>query len=258
MNKTEYLNLLQHEMQDLAVATQEQLLRETQEKFRQGEANGKTEAEICEQIPHPRVVAAQARASARFQTLKKDFSLGNFFGLLISLIGLMIFNLLMIVPAFAYSILLFASYLGSLAVWGAGVGVLAASMSGVPEVQFKGGPHHVHTRNHHGYDVQHFGARNVRVDVSENGIVIDKEGARQAIEAIAEDVDSAMHFDHQQSTITIKNQMRGAHFFLGAALLGLGTILLLLCLMMTRLTFVGFKKYLLWNLSVLRAPITAG
>lgn len=257
MNKTEYLNLLQHEMQDLTQITQERLMQETQATFEAGLADGKSEAEVCEKLPHPRVLAAQARASARFQNLKRDFSVGNFFGLMIALIGLMIFNLLMIIPAFAYGIFLFATYIGSLAVWMAGVGVLAASMSGVPEVQFKAGPFHSHAQNHHGYDVKHFGARDVRVDIGENGITIDKEGARQTIETIVNHSENAMHFDHQQSTITIKNQMHGRHFFFGFALLALGTGLLLLCLMMTRLTFVGFKKYLLWNLSVLRAPVTA-
>lgn len=257
MNKTEYMNLLQHEMQDLTQVTQDRLTRETLAQFEAGNAEGKSEAEVCEKLPHPRVAAAQARASARFQTLKREFSIGNFFGLLIALIGLMIFNLFMIVPAFAYGIFLFASYIGSLAVWVAGVGVLAASMSGVPEVQFKGGPFHTHTHNHHGYEVQHFGARNVRVDISENGITIDKEGAREAVDAITNSSENAMHFDQQRSTITVKNQMHGGHFFFGLALLGLGTGLLLVCLMLTRLTFVGFKKYLLWNLSVLRAPVTS-
>lgn len=257
MNKTEYINLLQHEMQDLTQVTQDRLMRETQAKFEAGRAEGKSEAEVCDKLPHPRVLAAQARASARFQTLKRDFSVGNFFGLLIALIGLMIFNLLMIIPAFAYGIFLFATYVGSLAVWIAGVGVLAASMSGVPEVQFKAGPFHSHTHNHRGYDVKHFGTRNVRVDIGERGITIDKEGARETLEAIADNADNAMHFDHQQSTITIKNHMHSGHFFLGFALLGLGTGLLLLCFMMTRLTLIGFKKYLLWNLSVLRAPVAA-
>lgn len=261
MNKTEYLNLLQHEMQDLNATTQERLLRETLAKFEQAQANGQTESELCEKLAHPRVVAAQARAGARFQSLKKDFSVGNLFGFLIALIGLMIFNLLMIIPAFIYSMFLFGSYIGSLAVWVAGVGVLAASMSGVPEVQFKGGPFHSHDRNHHGYDIKHFGARNVRVDIGEHGITIDKDGAQQIAETVEKVVDhseNAMHFDHQQSTITIKNHMHSGHFFFGAALLMLGTGLLLLCLMMTRLTLLGFKKYLLWNLSVLRAPVTAG
>ncbi len=256
MNKTEYINLLQHEMQDLPSATQAELLEKTQKQFESELAAGKSEAEICEKLAHPRVVAAQARASMRFQTLKRDFSVGNLFGLCIALIGVMFFNLIMVVPAFAYSIFLFASYLGSLAVWLAGVGVLAASMSGVPEVQFKG-PHHSHAQNHRGYDVKHFGARNIRVDVSERGIIVDKEGVRETVEMAASNRDSAMHFDHQPSTITIKNQMQGWHFFLGLALLVLGTGLLLLCLMLTRLTFIGFKKYLLWNLAILRAPLAA-
>lgn len=256
MNKTEYINLLQHEMQDLPNATQAQVLEKTLKQFEVELATGKSEADICDKLPHPRVVAAQARASMRFQSLKRDFNIGNLFGLCIALIGLMFFNLIMVVPALAYSVFLFASYIGSLAVWLAGVGVLAASMSGVPEVQFKG-PYHSHAENHRGYDVKHFGARNIRVDVSERGIIVDKEGAREAVEMARIDQDSAMHFDHQASTITIKNQMHGWHFFLGAALLALGTGLLLLCLMMTRLTFIGFKKYLLWNLSILRAPLAA-
>lgn len=257
MNKTEYMNLLQHEMQDLPSDVQSRLKSEIEQKFSTAMAAGKTEAEVCEQLSHPRVVAAQARASTRFQHLKKEFSVGNLFGLIIALIGLMIFNFIMIIPTFAYGIFLFASYLGSLAVWTAGVLVLAASMSGVPEISFKAGPHHWHTHSHHGFDHKHHGLRNISVDVNERGIVIDKDGAKEIVDAVSNSGPSAMHFDGEVSTITIKNQMKTHHFFLGAGLLALGTGFMLLCLMMTRLTFIGLKKYLLWNLAVLRAPLAA-
>lgn len=257
MNKTEYMNLLQHEMQDLPSDVQARVKAEIEQKFASGIAEGQSEAEICNKLSHPRVVAAQARANTRFQHLKKDFSIGNFFGLLIALIGLMIFNLIMIIPAFAYGAFLFASYIGSLAVWVAGVGVLAASMSGVPEVKINAGPQHWHSHSHYGYDHKHYGMRNIRVDVNEHGISIDDQGAKDRVEERAEVSHSAMHVDGEVSTITIKNQMQGRHFALGAVLLGLGTGFLLLCLMLTRLTFVGVKKYLLWNISVLRAPFAA-
>lgn len=257
MNKTEYINLLRHELQDLPGDVQTRVLAETEQKFAAAMAEGKSEAELCDKLPHPRVIAAQARASTRFQHLKKDFSVGNFFGLLIALIGLMIFNLIMVVPAFAYGVFLFASYIGSLAVWVAGVGVLAASMSGVPEVKLNAGPHHWHTQNHQSFDHRHFGVRDIRVDVNEHGIVIDDQDAKERQEVRAEENHGAMHIDGRVSTITIKNHMQGRHFALGALLLGLGTGFLVLCLMLTRLTFVGVKKYLLWNISILRAPFAA-
>lgn len=257
MNKTEYMNLLQHEMQDLPSDVQARLKADVEQKFSQGQAQGKTEAEVCDSLSTPRVVAAQARASTRFNHLKKDFSIANLFGLIIALIGLMIFNFLMIIPAFAYGIFIFASYIGSLAVWAAGVGILAASMSGVPEVKFKAGPQHWHTHSHNSYDHKHYGARNIRVDVNEHGITIDKQDAKNLTEDLVHAAPSAMHFDGEISTVTIKNHMQGRHFFLGLSLLALGTGFFLLCLMLTRLSFIGLKKYLLWNVAILRAPFSA-
>lgn len=57
--------------------------------------------------------------------------------------------------------------------------------------------------------------------------------------------------------VNIKNKLQTKHSLFGFALLMLSIGLFILCLWMTKMTFVWFKKYLLWNLSLLRAPVRA-
>lgn len=255
MNRTEYMNTLAQELQALPQPVIQDTLRSYEQKFIDGLAAGKTEAEISANLPNPRLVAAQLRASQRFQHLKRDFTPGNFFGLMLAVFGLVILNFFMLIPAFVAASFMFVAYLSSLFVYGAGVVVLAVSLSGAETLQLKV-PGDFHGRNSHREhsDWTHDG--NATVNISERGISIDKS----EIHRWAKDEWSSKRHDRWSGrdhwhTITIENRMGKQHVVYGILLLLGGTGLLLLCLMLTQLSFVGFKKYLLWNLSLLRAPV---
>lgn len=253
MNKTEYMNTLQHELQDLPAELRVETLAHYEQLFADGLAAGKSEHEITEKLANPRLVAAQKRANARFQNLKNDFSIGNIFTLFIALVGVAIFNFFMLIPAFIYGAFLFVAYLSSLCLYGAGIVVFAASISGVSDMEFKL-PHQHHRFNGHLISQHQHREGAVTINLSESGIVIDKGVHRKIIENV-QDFDKLEKFETHTNTLSIKNKMQAWHVFLGLGLLLVGTALLLLCIWMTRLTVLGFAKYFKWNLNLLRSTL---
>lgn len=254
MNKTEYMNTLQQELFGLPSALVEETIAYYEKQFSIGIAAGKTEAEIAEKLPNPRLVAAQKRAHTRFQHLKSDFSIGNLFTLFIAMIGVVIFNFFMLIPAFIYGAFLFAAYLGSLVTYGAGIVVFAASVSGVNQMEFKLPHQHQRLHGHQMYSQNQLRSGSITVNLTEKGVVVDKDIHRvgDEIENLADKVQVQ---EHSPNTLSIKNKMEAKHVIWGLGLLMLGTALLLLCVWMTRLTVLGFGKYFMWNLGLLRSTV---
>lgn len=253
MNKTEYMNTLAHELSSLPQSVIQDTLHTYEQKFTDGLAAGKTEAELAAGFPNPRLLAAQLRASQRFQHLKRDFTPGNFLGLMVTMFVIMILNFFMMIPAFIIASFVFVSYLASLLVYGAGVVVLAVSLSGAETLQVKiPSNFHEHQSQHRVWT--HDG--NATINISEKGIFVDKSEIHRwaGDEWDRERSQLRSGRDHWR-TVTIDNHMEKHHVVYGILLLIGGTGLLLLCLMMTQLSLTGCKQYLLWNLSLLRAPL---
>ncbi len=256
MNRTEYMNTLAQELQSLPSALIQDTLRSYEQKFTDGIASGKSESEIAANLPNPRLIAAQLRASQRFQHLKRDFSVGNFFGLMLAVLGVMILNFFMVIPAFIAASFVFVVYLGSLCVYGAGVVILAISLSGVETLQFKI-PGDFPGRNSYSAQQKWSHRGNPTVNISEKGIHIDQSEIHRWAQDEWNQADRWSGRGHWH-TMTIDNHMGKLHGFYGFLLLIGGTGLLLLCLSLTQLSVAGFRKYLLWNLSLLRAPLRSG
>ncbi|MBR7801791.1 DUF1700 domain-containing protein [Undibacterium fentianense] len=251
MNKTEYINTLRQELQGLPNDLVSQTINDYEMQFASGLDAGKSEADVCKLLPNPRIVAAQKRASVRFQHLRSDFSFGNLLTLLVAAMGLVVFNFFMLIPGFIYGAFLFVAYLGSMVMYGAGIVVLAVSISGVQDMVFQlPGSHHFHKGSAHNYQLQQHD-RVVNLDITEFGIEVDK-GIHRMVDDNVTIAGAQSHFDKRAKTISIKNKMTAKHSILGLVLLLSGTALLLLCLWMTKWTVLGFGRYLKWNVSLLR------
>lgn len=248
MNKTEYMNSLRQELEGLPAEVIEETMWTYESKFVDALLAGRSESEIAESLPQPRLLAAQKRAAMRFQNVKKNVSPSNLAHLLVALLGVLVFNLFMILPAMFYSVLLFASYLSSLAFYLVGIVMLAASLSGVQQMQIDLPVRHS-SFIHEDY-VQHAHG-NVRVEISEQGIEVENE------EGSVIESEQGLKQDKPVLHINIANQMKHVDFFHGLGFLFGGIALFLLCLGMTKYTFIGFKNYLRWNLSLLRLPAAA-
>lgn len=262
MNRTEYMNTLQSELQGLPQSVIDATLMTYQQKFQDGLAQGLSEADISQKLANPRLVAAQQRANTRFRNLKGNFGPGNIFGFFIALIGVVIFNFFMLIPAVLYGVFLFCAYVASMALYLTSTVMIAGSLSGVPAMEFTLPGHHSHSYHQESRSFRHSHMGSVTVDISESGVQVNKGKSDSLIHVpeVSTDVRAdgsdgvVFRSDSKPGTIHIKNRMETRHLFYGIALLFSATGLLLFCLWLTRLTVVGFGKYLLWTVSLLRGP----
>ncbi|HTD02170.1 DUF1700 domain-containing protein [Undibacterium sp.] len=283
MDKTEYMNALKQALDGLPAEAIEETMWAYERKFTDAMAAGRSEQEIAAGLPKPGLVAAQKSAGLRYQEVKKNFSAGNIAGLFVSVIGLLVFNLFMIIPATVYFCLLFATYVSALVFYMVGIGITAASLSGVSQFNFD-----IPVQRHvmisdAGVDLRRGRAGSVSVDISPSGIVVDDDDSAATLpsgEAATEQAAgkamavasasasaaatapasaaAAGHLgDQAKIHVNVGNRVQGRHAWEGVGLLLGGIALFLFCLFMTRYTFIGFKHYLQWNVSLLKLPVTA-
>lgn len=306
MNKTEYMNTLKEELVGLPKDVIDETLWFYDKQFEDGLAAGQSEVDISDKLPKPRLVAAQKRAGMQYQKFKNKMTPTNFAGLFFAFVGVMVFNFFMLIPAAMYSVALFTSYMASFALYGGGIALIAASLSGVPNMQLTlPGIHKHHSSEHYriernvdifldeqkksmhrialnidedaadelgneiGNEIERELATNLRshnrdvvININEEGIRVQKNGKTVQYssehnvdeEELHEGFSKPKKYESHHHVVNIKNHLEKKYGFYGLALLLSGIGLLLFCLFMTKMTFVWFKRYLLWNLSLLRAP----
>jgi uncharacterized membrane protein len=167
MTRFEYIDALRQAMSDLPPDVVAATVADYERRIAAASAAGRSEDEILASLDNPQKVAAECRAAKRLQTFKQDKTPANFVRVFFSFIGLMVFNLLLIVPAIVYSALLFASFAIALACYSGGIMLTASSLAGVTEISlgphFRGNTHdHVQVRTDH--DDNH-----VIIDIGKNG-----------------------------------------------------------------------------------------
>ena len=260
MNKTAYMNALRLALEGLPASVIEETMWIYEGKFVDAMAAGKSEEEVAAALPKAELVAAQKKAGMRYQNLKNNFTVGNIASLLVALIGLMFFNLFMLIPAITYFCLLCSGYVLALALYVAGIGITAASLSGVEQFNFDV-PAGAHSgrHTHHGINGKLL-HQQVRVDITESGILIDGEkldedakfASNTELAAASSVAVSTTEHGSEKLHIEVGNHFSGTRLASGLGLL-LGSILLMmLSMFMTKYTFIGFKHYLRWNLSQLQ------
>lgn len=266
MNKTEYMNTLRQELNGLPAEVLEDTMWAYEGRFVDGMAAGRDEMEIAASLPAPHIVAAQKRAGMRYQELKEKVTPTNFASLLVALLGVMMLNFFMIIPAIMGSIFLFTAYLSSMVFYVVGIVITATVLAGVPQINLNFPTHHFHHINdtvnvdldddfpsYHG---------DVRVEITPYGITVDKgEGEGKTAPASSSPAnsiavprasDDKAAGEKSIVHVSIGNHLKTIHIFHGLGFLLGGIGLFMLCLFTTKYTFAGFKKYLLWNVSLLR------
>lgn len=246
MNKTEYMNALQLALQGLPAQVIEETLWTYEGKFTEGILTGKKEQDIAAGLPLPGLVAARKKTALRFQAFKTHVSPGNLASLLVALIGLLVFNLFMVIPAIVYVSLLCASYAVALLLYVAGIGMTAASLSGVQQFSVALPAAYYHAMDG---DIDMDGLRSgepLRVDISQHGILIDQDGApAPAARDAGTSADGRLRLEIDNH-LTIGDVWQGIGILLGSILL------LLFSMVLTKYSFFGLRQYLRWNLAQLK------
>jgi uncharacterized membrane protein len=175
--------------------------------------------------------------------------------LLVSGVGLAIFNLFMIVPAMVYSALLFSLYVAALAFYLGGVAITASGLAGNGELLLDLPSHYLQVD-----DGDDGAKRQLRVQIDETGIHVHEEGA----DARPTDDDATRDRSRLRrgasvvagNTLHITTDMdadsRTTQTLFGFGMVLGGIALFLLSLVVTRYTFVGIKRYIQMNFSLLK------
>jgi uncharacterized membrane protein len=262
MTKQQYLDALKQAMQGLPPETVAKTLAYYEQRFIDGLVAGQSEAEVYKELDEPRKIAMTLRANAHlgaFQQQKTPFNLAR---VLVSFVGLAIFNLFMVIPAMVYASLLGAVYISAFGFYIGGVALTASGLSGQNELALEGPLRHImeFTNSHFDSREDEEDAQGWRVSINSMGVQVNKDDAESPppddeglsrsgkllnrAEAVAAgDVHITTDFD---------NGARTTQSLIGLGLILGGIGLCLISIVLTRYTVIGLKRYAAMNASLLR------
>jgi uncharacterized membrane protein len=195
------------------------------------------------------------RANAHLGTLSERKAPVNVLRLMVSAVGLAIFNLFMLVPAAVLGALLTAVYAAALAFYLSGVVVTASGLAGANEFVFDEQVRHVvidgrRVDTNDGHATVRIGPRGIQVHTEETMPAADENQDANGGHS------SVIREDKRDGTIHIVTDMdagsRTTQIAVGGGLVLGGIALVLIALVATRYTFIGVKRYLQMNLSLLK------
>ncbi len=256
MGKLDYLDALKRAMPGLAPELQAKTLAWYEQRFVDGMAAGRPEEDIARELDDPKKVALTLRANTHMDAFAAQKNPANLVRMLVSVMGLLIFNLFMVIPAAVFGSLLAALYVGAFASYVGGIAITASGLAGANELVLDGPFRHVIEGN--GDE----GSR-TRVSIGETGIEVSQDKAPEA------EADSGREGEEASgsrvvrgagrvagSGIRISTDMdedsRATQTVLGLAMVLGGIVLFLVSIVVTRYAALGVKRYLQMNMSLLR------
>lgn len=259
MGKTEFLDALKRAMPGLPPAVQAKTLAYYEQRFVDGAALGRSEQELARDMDDPSRIAMTLRASAHEAAIAAPAPLVNRPGavlrMLLSALGLGIFNLFMVAPAVVVGAMLLCVYVGALSLYVGGIAITASGLAGANELVLRA-------------PLRAFGvddSNRTRISITETGIQVSQEKTPDvAGDPDTPDSDPAATPRVVRSAEAVAG--RGLHIstdldessritqtLLGLAMVLGGILLFLLGLVASRYTLLGLQRYLQMNLSMLRS-----
>ncbi len=259
MGKTEFLDALKRAMPGLPPATQAKTLAYYEQRFVDGAALGRSEQDVARELDEPSRIAMTLRASAHEAAMAPPPAFtpnrpAGVLRMLLSAVGLGIFNLFMVAPAAVVGALLICVYAGALSFYVGGIAITASGLAGANELVLRA-------------PLRAFGvddANRTRISITETGIQVGEEKTPEvAADADAADSDpsatprvvrgaEAVAGRGLHISTDLDESSRTTQTFLGLAMVVGGILLFLLGLVASRYTLVGLQRYLQMNLSLLR------
>ena len=262
MGKLEYLDALKRALMGLPPETQARTLAWYEQRFVDGSAAGRPEHEVAAELGDPRQVAVTLRTSAHLADIKDKEKKPptNVARMLVSGIGLLIFNLFMLIPAAVFASLLMSLYLSAFGVYVSGIAVTASGLAGSNELILSA-PLTRMVISDDGESVE----SQTRVTIGANGVHVFDEPAPGADE---ETPDTRAERDDRNSrfmrgaeavaerkiqiTTELDPGSRTTQVALGCALILGGIVLFLLSIVLTKYTLLGIRRYVNMNMSLLK------
>lgn len=180
-----------------------------------------------------------------------------------SVIGLAIFNLFMVIPAAVYASLLLAVYLSAFSFYIGGVAVTASGLSGQNELALQGPIRQVIALTNSRFDTreEEEEAMGWKVAITGRGIQVFRDSdaggagndaATASRNARIWDRAEAMATGDMTITTDFDGGARTTQTLIGLGLVLGGIGLCLVCIVLTRYTVVGMRRYAAMNVSLLR------
>jgi len=262
MGKLEYLDALKRAMLGLPPELQAKTLAWYEQRFVDGVALGRSEADVARELDDPKKVALTLRANSHMAAFAEQKNPANLLRLCASVLGLLVFNLFMVIPAAVFGSLLAALYVSALGFYVGGIAITASGLSGANELVLDGPLRHISTDD--GRETERV---RTRISISETGITVDDAGPAPADEAASEAGDDPDAADTSRvvrgaervagSSVRISTEMdedsRMTQTVLGLGMVLGGIVLFLVSIVVTRYAALGVKRYLQMNLSLLRS-----
>lgn len=278
MGKLEYLDALKRAMLGLAPEVQARTLAYYEQRFVDAANLGRGEEDVARELDDPKKIAMTLRASSHLSALSAGAAAdkpgaapqkkapANLPRMMVSAVGLAIFNLFMIVPAIVYSALLFSLYVCALAFYLGGVLTTASGLAGTDELVLDWPSRFV------AIDPDSRGERQTRITIGAGDIQItrdrpaDGEHTGPADDSADERADRGANRRAQSrvlrgaeavtdGSLRISTDMdaesRTTQTAIGLAMVLGGILLCLVSLVVTRFTLVGLKRYFQMNRSLL-------
>lgn len=281
MTKSDYLQRLQQALGDLAPETIAKTLAYYEQRFIDGQATGMSEEQVAASLDEPKKIAMTLRANIHMQSFAQRRNPAALLRMLVSALGLLFFNLFMVLPALVYAALLATVFAAGLAFYVAGIAITASGLAGANELVLEAPFHeliHWDEQDQHGAKLLQ-----TRIAISEGGIHIDQEprvssghqeaagaaGAAAAIEADGHDDPAAERATPNGAGAVIKRaeafadsgvhistdldeDARSTQIMAGIGLVVGGILAFLLGLFIAKHTFIGIKRYVGMNISLIK------
>lgn len=254
MGKLDYLEALKRAMLGLPPELQAKTLGWYEQRFVDGMAAGRPEADIASELDDPKKVALTLRTSTHMHAFQEQKNPANLVRLMVSVLGLLIFNLFMVIPAAVFGSLLAALYAGAFAFYVSGIAITASGLAGANELVLDGPLRHVVDGAADERD-----RTRTRITIGDSGIEVSQDkDSRADAEAGASEGSRAVRRAERVAGggIRISTEMdeesRATQTVLGLAMVLGGIVLFLVSIVVTRYAALGVKRYLQMNMSLLR------
>jgi uncharacterized membrane protein len=259
MSKTEYLDALKKALTGLPPDVAAKTMAYYEQRFIDGLAAGQSEDEISSDMDEPRKIAMTLRANAHRSAFEQSRNPANLARMMVSIVGLGIFNLFMVVPAAVFSALLISVYASAFALYISGIAITATGLAGANELVLTGPLRHLVSYDNEGAQVDT--RMQTKISISDQGIEMFQEpspGLRQEMDAADSRSEKwlegaeAMAESGVRITSDLDSESRATQTAAGIGLILLGIVLTLVSIVVTRYSLIGLKRYIQMNASLLR------
>ncbi|MGK5066257.1 DUF1700 domain-containing protein [Janthinobacterium sp. RT4P48] len=258
MNKQDYLDALRRALAGLPPDLVAKTLDYYEQTFIEGAAAGRSEQEVADDLGDPKKIAMTLRTSTHRQAFEQKKNPVNLLRLLVSLVGLAIFNLFMVVPAAVYAALLATLYAVGLSFYLGGIAITASGLSGANELVLDGPMRHIFIQDD---DADGDPRRETRITIGDTGIRVqhvpgpvqdDAEAASPSASSRVIERAEALAGSGIRISTDMDRDARTTQTVFGMGMLLGGIAIFLLSLVVTRYTLIGIRRYAAMNVSLLK------